>query len=300
MEEVVGLVAVADERVTNFAFSATVHHRMVGSQVLAQHRIPILCGEIALLGKAHVGIETEIVDECSARLCIIRTTFFRTILHVTGHTALVHQLGNSINLCLSAFGGQGVGHIGIIETGLGEVDFEESIFVSRIIVATSFLGGLPELDDLGHCRGNTTSPHMVAGSFRIYRTEGVIVLSLIPSGGNQRVDAFGQICSAARCLVHNGLGASAVIDGHLYLSSQVLEEPLDMGGQFDTAVGLDREISVEAVAQHLLRHIVGTDKDKRIVAHIDDVECSTIAARHHLCVDNRGRLDCGPLSCLMR
>ena len=73
-----------------------------------------------------------------------------------------------------------------------------------------------------------------------------------------------------------------------------------MGGQFDTAVGLDREISVEAVAQHLLRHIVGTDKDKRIVAHIDDVKCCTIAAWHHLCVDNRGRLGCGPLSCLLR
>ena len=286
MEEVVGLVTVADEGVTCFAIPATVHHRMSSGQILTQQRIPVLGGEIALLGKAHVRTEAEVVDERGTCLCVKSATFYRTILHVTGHTALIHQRGHGIDLCRGTGISQFVRHIAKIETRLGEVDFKASVIVAIIIVTTPFQSRFPEFDHLCHSRGDTTRPHMTVRSLRIRGTEGIVVLSLIPGGGDQRFDAFRQTGCTSRRLPFYGCLAPATVGGRLHLSSQVIEEPLDVIRQFEAAVGLYGEALTEAVAQHLLCLVVSTDNDKGIVAHIDDVECCAIGFRHHLSIDD--------------
>lgn len=51
----------------------------------------------------------------------------------------------------------------------------------------------PVVDDLGHSGGDTTGKGVAVGAVGIFGAEGVVVLALVPGGGQQGTDAVGQI-----------------------------------------------------------------------------------------------------------
>ena len=84
--------------------------------------------------------------------------------------------------------------MGVIIGGAVVVDREGAVSVMLVAVGTAAMHGVtPIVDDLCHCGGDAASIDMAGGAVGILGAKGVIVLVLVPSGGQQWTDAVGEI-----------------------------------------------------------------------------------------------------------
>ena len=148
----------------------------------------------------------EVCDKCgTSRFCKCPTTI-RVIIHIHGHTAIVHQSGHSIGLgwingCVIV---KRIGHQIVLVSGIGKIGLLQPVSVIVILMrAKTMCGILVVIDNLCHGRSHTARWHMSYPIIiRIYRTQIVIRNILIPLRGQQRAHSVSGAAAAqgAPCL----------------------------------------------------------------------------------------------------
>lgn len=84
--------------------------------------------------------------------------------------------------------------MGVVVGGAVVVDGEGAIGVVIIAVGAATVDGIaPVVDDLGHGSGYAAGKGVAVGAVGVLGAEGVVVLALVPGGGQQGTDAVGQV-----------------------------------------------------------------------------------------------------------
>ena len=241
-------------------------------------------------------IKLEVIYVSSTRINNIAFARPCTILHIGGHAAVTHQLGNGLHFLCSAGGGEGGGHIGVVVGGAVVVDGEGTVSVVVVAVGAAAVEGVaPVVDDLGHGGGYAAGDGVAVGAVSVLGAEGIVVLALVPGGGEQGSDAVGQVGERRR-----GVGGGerqpfgggrlvllyALLSGGIDLESQVVEESGDLRREgYAVAFVGHGPGAREAVAQHGTGHVVGRHDDEGR-AHVDDIHGRLAAPGHGVGVDH--------------
>ena len=195
MEEVVGVVAVADERVAaTHRLSAEDDGPPVG-QLSIDHVYPLLVGVVLALGIADTAVVVEVGLQGFGDADVIgrRTAGAAdVIVHLHRPAAVLHQCGNSrFRRCAAGVRAVGGGH-GIPVEGRGRQTIEGMQFVARRIAGDGLSGCCRPLVIIHHLchRCRHTSRHARHVFFR--RTVAVVGHALVPMGVDERGD--GRAC----------------------------------------------------------------------------------------------------------
>ena len=284
------VIAVANEAVAASAVEARVEHRTrsvdfildvifpygVGHTVVVAiesfNRVGIAKEEMqGVLRRGNLGIAVAIVGHLSA-------TGFHTIVHLDGHTAMVHQCRHCVDLSRGAAAREGVGHLRPLVGGGSEVDAEGTIVVLHIAVAASALAGVvPIFHHLGHS-GSHTAGH---GAFMLHiviGTEVVVVGALIPRGGEHGGDSR----QGHRVSLRGGAVELPAL-GSVRIDNAIVAHPVNLllvGRQPVAHLGIDilRSGIAERVGQHRLHAVVGSHNDEALGAVGEDIESVKLAA----------------------
>ena len=208
----------------------------------------------------------------------------------------MHELGYGLHLLRGAGGGEGGGHISVVVGGAVVVDGEGAVGVVVVAVGAAAVEGVaPVVDDLGHGGGYAAGDGVAVGAVSVLGAEGIVVLALVPGGGEQGSDAVGQvgerrqgICGGERQPFGGGLLVLlyALLLGGIDLGSQVVEESGDLRREgYAVAFVGHGPGACEAVAQHGTGHVVGRHDDEGR-AHVDDIHGRLAAPGHGVGVDH--------------
>ena len=192
MEIVIRLISITDKSVSSRTMT-TIVHWLVGANILAQQITPLCISKIHFFCITEVRTEAEEIDKGSAGFLIVCTAFSCRITHVDSHSTITHQCGDSINLCRRAGGSECNGHIGIVIVSAVVIDGEGAVVAIVAVGSTPVDGIAPIVDDLCHGGGDTACDGVTGITVGIFRTHGVVILSLVPGGGQQRSDAVGRV-----------------------------------------------------------------------------------------------------------
>ena len=184
-EVAVGIVAVANKRVPARTLSGIIDG-ISSIQIVAEHGLPFVIGEICLLGITHVWTVSEEVDKGSTSLHIKRATFIGSIAHVHRHPAIAHQGGDGIHLRGIAGIRQRVRHIRVVIVGTAVIDCQRAVVALIAVGSATVLRILVIVDNLRHSGGHTTCVHMTSRTIGICGTKVIVILPLVPGGGQQR------------------------------------------------------------------------------------------------------------------
>ena len=246
---VVGIVSVADEGVAACSVAA-VHHHTAVAEVGAEHIVPFVVSKIGFLCITGIGAYAEEIDHTGTSIDIVAAAFCGAIAHIGCHTAVAHQLGDGVDLLRGAGGGEGGGHMGVVVDGAVVVDREGSVGIMLVAVGAATVDGIaPVVDDLGHGCGYAAGEGVTVGAVGILGAEGVVVLALVPGGGQQGADAVGSGKRRTGSGKFASLqlppfgGGFAVLGNILllrrtYLRCEVVEEAGDLRGQLDCGSSL--------------------------------------------------------------
>lgn len=188
---VVGIVSVADKGVAACSV-ATVHHHTAVAEVGAEHIAPLIIGIICLFCITGIRAYAEEIDHTGTGIDIVAATFCGAIAHIGCHAAVAHQLGNGLHLLWGAGGGEGGGHMGVVVGGAVIVDGEGAVVKVIVAVDAATVDGVaPVVDDLGHSGGYAAGEGVTVGAVGVLGAEGVVVLALVPGGGEEGTDGIG-------------------------------------------------------------------------------------------------------------
>ena len=153
---------------------------------------------------------------------------------------------------------------------------------------------LPVVYNLRHCCGDTTSHTMLA--VLILWAHCIVVLTLVPSGSQQRAYAVGHIFRSQRCAISGevlpfrcyiSIGSYGLLHCRRNLIRQVIQVSAHLRWQVRaSALGGYRPGTAEAVAKHRVRHIICADQHEGST-HVDGIDSRLSAIGRHMCIDHR-------------
>ena len=171
-------------------------------------------------------------------------------------------------------------------------------------MTTSTMNRIPPiLDDLCHCGSHTAGEHMtIIRTLTVFRTKGIIIMSLIPCSSQKRPNAIGQrgwrvfgcaVGRTARLLPFSrNLIVLRVRRGSFHLCGKVIEEAFDRQRQ---GLSVGRPCFAIVITQHRMCHVIGRDEGKA-VTDIHHIDSRTTAIWHIVGIDNLTGLRCGSLT----
>ena len=194
MEIAIRFVSITDEGVATNVTMAAVHDGMIGRNIGAEHIVPHRIRERGFRCIAEVGTEAEEVNQSGAGVEIVTAAFVGSITHIGCHAAVAHQSGNSVDFLRGAGGGEGIGHVGVVVGGAVVINRKGAIDIVIIAVDAAAVDGVaPVVDDLGHGGGDTAGNTMTSGTGGVFGTESVVVLALVPGGGEEGTHRIREI-----------------------------------------------------------------------------------------------------------